>query len=481
MADPSSPIPAGPPPPAGTGSAASKTVLGRGLLYTAGTAAPVLSNAVVTPFVTRLLGPDDYGVVATALVVVQVSMIVGGLGMAAAITRHGILEASGVAGARSLVHRGALAAAALAGVAALFAVPLGDVLGIDDVAALVVAFGCAAGFSVVVNVQSYLRVLDRPLPFVLLSLGAALGGPVLGLAVLLLSDGPSAAGYLGGLAAGFLLTALAGLAMTLHGSRHVRGDTRRALGVGLPTIPHQVALYLASGALVLVAGSIYGTAAAGRLQLAVLIGSAPGVLTSSLNNAWAPVVYRSDPDHRGVVLERTGRDIAALTALAAGFVALLAPTLLRIVAPPTYDPAEMTPAVGLVAIGSVLSVLYLANVHLVFASGRSGGLALVTPAALALGVAAAWGAGRALTPSAIGVGMAVTYAAMSAGVAVLARRVSRTRWHESHLALPIGVGVVLCLVGAVLPAQGPWLVVRWAAAAVLMLLSLIALRRVLTR
>lgn len=465
---------------AAVGSSASRTVLGRGLLYTVGTAAPVLSNAVVTPFVTRLLGPSDYGVVATALVVVQVGMIVAGLGLAAAITRHGIIEQSGVEGARSLVQRGAVAALLVAALASLLVRPLATLVGVDDELALVLSFVAAAGFSVVVNVQSYLRVVDRPLPFVLLSLGAALGGPVLGLAVLVLGD-RSAAGYLAGLAAGFLVTALAGLALTVRHRRHLRGDTRRALRIGLPTIPHQVAIYLASGSLVLVAGHLYGAADAGRLQLAVLIGSAPAVLTSSLNNAWAPVVYRTDAAHRSHVLERTGRDIAALTGLAAAFVAFTAPTLLRVAAPPSYDPREMTPTVGLVAVGTILSVLYLANVHLVFASGRSAGLAVVTPTALLIGVAAAWAAGTALTLGAIGIGMTVTYAAMAVGVAVMARRVSATRWREARLAAPTAVGAALCLVGAALPTEGAWLALRWSVASVVGVLSLLVLRRVLTR
>ena len=49
----------------------------------------------------------------------------------------------------------------------------------------------------------------------------------------------------------------------------------------------------------------------------------------------------------------------------------------------------MTPAVALVAAGTVLSVLYLSNVHLVFASGRSEGLAIVTPTSLLIGTGAA--------------------------------------------------------------------------------------------
>jgi O-antigen/teichoic acid export membrane protein len=470
-----------PTPPPGTGAAASRTVLGRGLLYTVGTAAPVLANAVVTPFVTRLLGSEEYGIVATALVVIQVGMILAGLGLGAAITRHGILERSGAAGARFLVRRGAVTAVGVTAVGALLAAPLARVAGIDDEVAVVLALVSAAGFSMVVNAQAYLRVADRPLPFVLLSMGAALGGPVLGMVLLLVVPDAGDRAYLAGLAAGFVVTGLAGLALTARHPHHERGDTRRALRVGLPTIPHQVAIYLASGVLVLVAGHLFGAADAGRLQLAVLIGSAPGVLTSSLNNAWAPVVYRADQGHRGAVLERTGRDIMALTALTAGGVALLAPLLLRIVAPPSYDPAALTPGVGLAAIGSVLSVLYLANVHLVFASGRSEGLAVVTPTALLVGTLFAWGAGTALGLTAVASGMAVTYAAMTFGVALLARRVSPVRWSERMLAAPLAVGVALCLVGAFLPVGGGWSIARAGTAAALVVLAGAAMRRILTR
>jgi O-antigen/teichoic acid export membrane protein len=450
------------------------------LLYTVGTAAPVLSNAVVTPFVTRQLGRAEYGVVATGLVVIQVGMIVAGLGLAAAITRHGILESSGVAGARSLVLRGAAAAVVVTGLAAASTPWTSGLLGITAALPVVLALVAATGFSMVVNVQSYLRVLDRPLPFVLLSLASALGGPVLGMALLLAVE-RSADAYLGGLALGYLGAGLAGLALVVRGVQHHRGDTRRALRVGLPTVPHQVAIFLASGILVLVAGWVFGTSEAGRLQLAVLIGSAPGVLTSSLNNAWAPVVYRTAPEHRGEVLEHTGRDIAALTSLAAGFVAVAAPFLLAVVAPASYDPGQMTPAVGLVAAGTVLSVLYLCNVHLVFASGRSEGLAVVTPSSLVVGTGAAWLGAEAFGVAAVGVGMTTTYAAMAVGVALLARRVSRTRWREATLAPPMALGFVLCAIGAVLPVSGAGAVVRAVATALILAAALAVLRRVLTR
>lgn len=458
----------------------SRTVLRRGSIYTLGVAAPILANGAIAPFATRLLGVTGYGVVATALVIVQVGMILFGLGLAAAITRHGILERSGVGGARSLVRRGALAAGVFGVLAVGLAGPLARATGLDRTDALVLAAVAATGYSVVVNVQSYLRVLDRPVPFVLLSLGAALGGPVLGLLAVLAAPEPGPVPFLSGVAVGYLLTAFAGLLLCRGRSTHHSGDTRKALRIGMPTIPHQVAIYLASGSLVLVAGHIFDTGTAGRLQLAVLVGAAPGVVTSSLNNAWAPVVYRADARLRGPVLERTGRDIAALTALIAGGVSLLAPLILQVLAPASYDPKGMTPAVGLAAIGSVLSVLYLANVHLVFAEGRSAGLAVVTPTALVIGVAVAWALAERTGPAALGTGMAVTYACMALGVALLARRVSVTRWDERRLAAPTSAGIALCLLGAALPTSGGGLLARILMAFALAVIAVLTLRRALS-
>ena len=464
------------------GSAASRQVLGRGLLYTLGTAAPVLANGVVIPFVTRAMDAPSYGIVAISVVLIQIGMIVAGLGLAAAITRHGILERSGVGGARSLVLRGALLSVAVCSAAATTSAGWAPPLGITDLHTALLALAAAAAFAVVVNAQSYLRVLDRPGAFVLLSLTGALGGPVLGV-VLVRAWSPSAAVYIGSLMTGYVAAAALGLLLVIRGgpATHRVGDTRRALRVGLPTVPHQVALYLAGGILVLVAGWVFGTTEAGRLQLAVLVGSAAGLLTASLNNAWAPVIYRTVPAERAVVLERTGRDIAVLTSLAAGFVAVTAPFLLAIAAPPSFDPGAVTPATGLVAAGTVLSVPYLCNVHLVFVSGRSSGLMAVTPVSLALGTVAAWAAAATIGLAATGVGMTVTYAALAVGTQLLARHVSPTRWRWQSLLGPLLLGGALCLAGAALPVDGWALGLRAVVGATLLAAGVATLLRVRVR
>lgn len=464
-------------------SGASRAVLGRGSLYTLASAGPVLAAVAVIPFVTRLLGPAEYGVVAISIVLIQVGTMVAGLGMAAAITRQGILGQSGVGGARSLVLQGSVLTAGVLAVAAITA-PwwLPPVTGVPWRPALPFALAAAGAFAVVLNAQALLRVLDRPLPFVALAAVASLGGPVVGLVLLHLTE-TGADGYMGGLLVGYATAGAVGLVIAFRGGhpRGAHGDLRDGLRLGLPMVPHQVALYLANGALVLVAANVLGTAAAGRLQIAVLLGSAPAMVTAALNNAWAPVIYRTEPIQRGATLARTARDVAAVTTVLSGGVALLAPWLLQVLAPASYAPTELVAAAGVVAIGSVLSVAYLANVQLVFAAGHSTGLALVSPLSLGFGLLVALLASATGELSAVAAGFPATYLGLVVGTAILRRRVSPVRWSEQVMALPLLAGIAVCGLGAILPATGATALFRLPLAAALAVAFVLLVRRVWRR
>ena len=472
----------------GAGSAganASRGVLGRGSIYTLGTAAPILANVAVVPVVTRMLGTPEYGVVAVAIVVIQVAMMASSFGMPSVITRQGILAGSGVAGARALVVRGSLMTGGLI-TAVILTAPLWNRNPFVQTPlrqAVLLALAASALFVVVENSQSLLRVLDRPGAFVALSLTATLGGPLLGLA-LLAGSAPdrSPERYLVGLTAGYAAAAVVGLVLCLRGGRpqRDRGDTRAAVRLGLPVIPHLVALYLATGALVLLAEHLFGLADAGRIHLALLVGGSPAVITSALNNSWAPIVYRASERERGAVLAHTARDIATLAALVSGGVALLSPWLMRFVAKDSYVPLELVPAVAIVAFGCVLSVAYLANVQLVFAAGRSLGLSLITPLSLVVGLACAWAFGRQNLVL-LAVGFPATYLTLLLATAWLRRHIGAVRWSERTLLLPTGLGLALCVIGAVLPTSGLVALVRVAVACLAGLGTLWLGRRVLAR
>ncbi|ANY06651.1 hypothetical protein AFB00_10480 [Pseudonocardia sp. HH130630-07] len=463
---------------------ASRAVLGRGSLYTLGSVAPILANVLVTPVVTRVLGLEQYGIVAAGLILVQVGAMVVGLGLGSSITRHGILERSGADGARALVLQGSAISTGLV-VAALLAGPLWSepVLSVRWQAGLAFAALSAAGFAAVLNAQAFLRVQDRPLPFVVMSGVATLGGPLAGLGMALWRSA-DADDYLFGLLLGYLAAGLTGVVLAWRGGRPrtERGDLWRALKVGLPAVPHLVALLLVQNALVVIVNHVFSPADGGRMQVALLLGSAPAMVVSALNNAWAPVIYRTDPAQRGEALEHSARDVAAITVALSGGVALLAPFLLRVLAPAEFSPAELVPVTAVATIGAVVSVAYLANVHLVFASGRSAGLALASPVSLVIGLVAAILLARTGSLTAVAVGFPLIYVALAVGTSLLRRRVSETRWRESVLALPVLAGALVCGAAVVLPAEGiGWLSVRFGLAVLLGVALLWMVRRIFTR
>jgi hypothetical protein len=143
-----------------------------------------------------------------------------------------------------------------------------------------------------------------------------------------------------------------------------------------------------------------------------------------------------------------------------------------------FAPLELVPVVAITAFGCVLSVAYLANVHLIFAAGRSLWLSVITPLSLLLGLTCAFLTGRENWVL-IGVGFPATYAALVVGTAWLRRHVHAVSWSETSLLLPTGLGLALCITGGVLPTSGPASLVRVAVAALAGFGTLRLARRVL--
>lgn len=472
---PKPPEPAAPASP--SSPSATRTVLGRGSVYTLATAAPALAAVAVIPVVTRLLGKAQYDVVAVAVVVIQVGFILVALGLGAAITRQYILDDAGAAGARALVLQGAAVSLALTAAltaAAPWWMPL--VLDRPASAELVLALVACLGGAWMVLAQAYLRGADRAVAFVVLAALAGLAGPVAGLVGLAVGH-RSPLVYLVGLAAGYVAAGVVGLGLVaaagpLAGNR---AGLQRALRIGLPTVPHQVSLYVALAGLVVVADRLLGEG--GRANVALTIGAGATVLTAGLNNAWAPVVYRTAPADRPRVLTQTTRPIAVITLVVAGAVALLGPWLLRVAAPHAYDPASLVPALALAAAAAVPSVVYLASGHLVFASGRTGPLAASTP--LAVAGALVWAV--LLAPhwgmAAIGSAYLVAYLLLAAGTTAVQRGVSPTPWWPPVQPLLLAAWAGTTALGALLPGTGAGAVARVAAVVGLLTVAAVRLRR----
>ena len=177
------------------------------------------------------------------------------------------------------------------------------------------------------------------------------------------------------------------------------------------------------------------------------------------------------------MLEHTAADIGYLAATMAGGVAALSPWLLRLAAGSDFRPDELVPQVAMIGFGTVLGVGYLANVHLVFATGRTAGLSLTTP--LSLGAGLALGAALSqLEPGLLAMGFPLTYAGMFAGSSYLAHRVGPVRWRQQVLLAPVALGALYCAAGALLPLSLP---LRLTVAALIAGIAVARLRHVVRR
>lgn len=340
-------------------------------------------NLAITPIVVRSLGPQDYGVVALSSTLFQFGIVVLTLGLPASITRQAIIEESGTSGAVGTVVTGAFSAAILLGIGAAV-LPLWGPLLLPgrDPAVLIYPLISSLGLAVLQNAQSLLRAEERVASFVLLGASASVMAPLAGMATALLTS-RSAASYLLGQSVVHLLV---GISSTVYCLRLKRPNLNLAifmdsLRVGLPTVPHQIAISSMTLILVSVAAHAAGLAAAGALQLGLLLGSAPMLILGALNNVWAPMIYRTSDEERQQVLRSTFQVVMIVVAtLTTGF-AILGPSVATIVAGPAAKLFPVFQLAVIASLGSALMAGYLANIHMVFVSGKTLALAITTPAA----------------------------------------------------------------------------------------------------
>ena len=456
-----------------------------GAIYGIASVAPVLTAVLITPGITRALGPAEYGVVATHLVIIQTLGLLATLGLPGAITRHALIEQSGLRGASRLVWQsaGVAAVAAVLGVATspLWA-PTATARPWTIAAGYAVLGGAA--LSITASYQAFVRARYQPWRFVAGSAALSIVAQASGL--LLARERHDAPAYLLGLSAAYLavlavmLVDLARQSRSLPAGVHRAGaDLKDALLLGLPTVPHSLALLLVPGAVVLLANRSTGSHAAGQLQLLLLVGSAPALALGALNNAWAPSVYAAPEGHRGEVVATTSRLMLMGVAVLSLVTALLSPIALRILAPESFLAGAPLWSVALVVAASVPTLVYLCNVHLVFSSGRTSSLALLTPINL-VGAALAGLllrhfvglAGLTLIPL-------VFYSLQAVTLAMVRRRVSSERWSERSLLAIAGATIALLSLTCLLPTGPSGYAARLLLTAALLGIGLLARRRVL--
>lgn len=458
-------------------SAAIGRVLGRGSIYTVATMIQLGAGILAIPILTRTLSPEEFGTITAALVVQAVLATLAGFGLPAAILRAYFRE-DGPHGARALIVATSVGALGLALVAELTGPAWGSIfenLSYGDVLRLAVISSIPA--AVLISAQTFLRSADRAGLFVV---SAAIGtAGAQGLGVILAEEGP--AGYMTGVTIGLsvaMVVAWVGAGIELTPLRPSAGGSallRRAALVGLPTIPHGLALYLLSAADRIVVERIDGLASAGAYYAAYAVGSLAIFLVAALNSAWGPILYGSAEEDRWSFLADSTVEIGRVISFAVATAALGAPIALAVFAPSDYGLEGLGSVSALVAASALPYLFYSAVANVIVWRGRTVILAWTTPliAMINIGLCVVLIPPLGLDGAALAT--LISYTLLAWLTWTRSSRLAEIPWAPRALAratVPALAGVALALV---LPEGDAWLVIRGVLAALAGLAALMVL------
>lgn len=453
----------------------------RGSVYTVATAVQLSIYLLVLPAVTRSLAPAEFGVLTAALVVVQLLTYVAAMGLPYALTLDYFDQSTGEGAARLLV----LVTAAFATLIALLA----DLTGprwsqavfttIDYGPAMRFAVWSAVPFAVLLSAQALLRSADLATRFVVITILGTIGAQSAGLVAVWLYE-PEASAFMAGYLGVLSVAGLAGVLLS-HSVRRYRGDVpprdvlRRGLALGVPTVPHALAMYLLVAGDRVIIERIEGLDSVARYQVAYLVGALGITLAGAINNAWGPVIYGAPASRRWSVLNSTEAEITAVGALAVAGIALGAPYLLALLAPSDYDPAALAPVTAIVALCTLPYITYLADAHVIFFERRPWLFAWMTPLTAAANLLMAAVLVRVIGLIGAAVASFLAYVVMATLVAVARRALIDEQRDWAKLWPWWVVGAAGAGAGALLPSSG---VVAGLRLLVCSVIGVVALRRI---
>lgn len=449
--------------PAGS-SDAVRGVLGRGSVYSVATMVQLGAGLVTIPALTRLLDPDEYGVLTAALVAQAVLTNLAAFGLPPAISRA-FFRGSGPEGGRALIGATAIAAV-IVGLLALATgtlwsqafrnVPFGSELKLAAISAIASGTLLAA--------QAALQAEERVREYMTGAIIATAGAQILGVAWALAGGGAS--GYLGGFTIGLYVA----LAYSWHAAGIELAPLRRreqaspllrtAFRVGLPTIPNGLALYLLAAGDRIVVERIEGLAAGGTYYIAYAVGALGIFLSAALNGAWAPSLYGAREEVRWSFLADSAVAITRVVALVTAAVGMAAPIALELLAPGEYDLAGLGQVSAVVAASALPYLLYTTGINILIWRGRSGVMAIATPVAVTFNLVLCallippWG----LTGAAIAT--LAAYMLLGGLIWARARTLAQVPWDARAVALAVAPGLAGLAIALALPEHGVWLGVR---------------------
>jgi len=368
--------------------ASGSTLFGRGLLYVVVAGLQLVTGAIASPVLAHVLDdPAQLGNLATAIALHQflAALLLVGLD-------HAVVLRRAVDGHDRDVR--VLAGSAMVVVSLLTVVVWATSLwwapafGLTDRPLVLLTVLWSVPAAGVMVSGGLLLAADRLRPYSVLGAMTAVGGQVLGLAVVLghATSGRTspAAEFAVGLVAADVAGLVVGFALTRPRLRGALSWRRLApaLALGVPLALDSVSAFVLNAGDRILLQRLAGAEAVGRYQIAYTLGYAAVMVIGLMSATWTPrFAAVADRVVRWQLIGATRDTILRLLAPVVLGIAFGAPVALRIVAPASFRPEALLPVVVLVVLSAYPVAAGSASGRMLVTDGRTRAFALCTAAA----------------------------------------------------------------------------------------------------
>lgn len=358
-------------------------LFGRDSLYMALWAVQLLVAALMTPILTRVLGQSEFSMTAAAMAVMQVMFVLAGLALSGGIQRA-YSRPDGEVAARRLVTFAVGVAVAVTLLLAVSGNVWAPLMGLKYGSVIQVSVWWAGMAAVTNATLAVLRSQDRLASFAVVSMLQSTVAEATGLLLVLLVDDTAWWAITGkAIAQGLAMVVSLQLTRPLPLRFADRDLVDKLLRFSLPLVPNALAVFVMGASDRFVVLNKLGDNELARYAVAYNIGSISILLLSVLNTAWLPRFFNAERVGSHTLLLSASRDAMyrVLLPLILGH-ALVMPVMLRLWAPPSYDPGGLVLLTGVVIVSVVPYAAGLSATRSLMIAGRT------LPISISAGVAA---------------------------------------------------------------------------------------------